>query len=369
MGQVLTTAMPKGVIQRAYQLYRRRRFPQAVRLLESQIFRFRDNGGFYSLLGSACLYSGDLGGAESYLRRADQLQPDNVRVLLGLAAIAFRRGQIDEALQTWLRILDLDRGNRRALHALNTLRRHAAADASQLFELRDSLRIERVYPPLPADRRSWILPLCLGCAAALLLLGYFFLLPILRPRRAARPGLAEIELTSSQPALSAQGGQSEITLTDTEISAAFAQAKQYLLDYRDNLAVREVNRIMLSNASAYVKEKARMLKSFAVQPDFSTVKDPFAFADVRLNPALYADTYVVWQGKVANVLVGDKALTFDLLVGYQDERELLGLVPVTLDFAVTLEDGTAAEVLGQVRWSDGQLSLRGVSIHKLYRRS
>jgi hypothetical protein len=361
--------MPKGIVQRAYQLYRRRRFPQAVRLLESQVFRFRDNASFYALLGSACLYAGDLGGAESYLRRADQLQPDDVKVLLGLAAIAFRRSQTDEALQIWLHILDLDRGNRRALHALNTLRKHAAADAGQLFGLRESLKIERVYPPVPADRRSWTLPLCLAGAAAVLLLGYLFLLPALRPRRSARPGLAEIELTSSQPALSVQSGESAVVLTDKEIGSAFTQAKQYLLEYRDNLAIREVNRIMLSNASAYVKEKARMLKSFAAEPDFSTVKDPFAFAEVRANPPLYADSYVVWRGKVANVLVGDNAITFDLLVGYQDEHELLGLVPVTLQFAVTLENGTAVEVLGQVRWLDGQMSLRGVSIHKLYGRS
>lgn len=361
--------MPKGVIQRAYQLYRRRRFPQAVRLLESQIFRYRDDASFYSLLGSACLYAGDLGGAESYLRRADQLRPDDVRVLLGLAAIAFRRGQSDEALHTWLHILDLDRGNRRAMRALNTLRRHAASEGSEMLRLKDPLQVQRVYPPVPADRRVWLLPLCLGAAVGLLLAGYLFLLPQLPRRARHRPGVAEIELGSTQPALSAAQGEWPVVLTDEEINAAFERAKRYLLDYRDNLAIREVNRIMVSNASAYVKEKARLLKTFAAQPDFSTVKDPFDYNEVRANPALYADAYVVWRGKVANVLAGESSIDFDLLVGYQDERELLGLVPVSLEFATILEDGTAVEVLGQVRWTDGRLSLRGVSVHKLYGRS
>lgn len=364
--------MPKGVIQQASQLYRRRRFAQAVRLLEGQVFRFRDNAAFYSLLGCSCLYAGDLGGAESYLRRADQLQPGNTAVLLGLAAIAFRRGHTDEAIQGWLRILDVDRGNRQALYALNALRRHAAAEAGS--PPREAVRLERACPPVPRARIGWLLPTCLGGAIVVLLLGYFFLLPVLRAARPgrrgeARAGLAEIELTSTQPALSAQPGPSDLVLTDRQINEAFSQAKRYLLDYRDNLAIREVNRIMLSNASAYVKEKARMLKSFAAQPDFASVKDPFGFAEVRANPALYADSYVVWQGKVANVAVGSTEITFDLLVGYQDERELLGLVPVGLTFPVSLDNGTPVEVLGQVLWRQGQLALRGVSIHKLYGRS
>ena len=79
--------MPKSVLSRAHQLFRRRRFSHVIRLLESQIFRYRNNAEFYALLGSTCLYTGDFGGAESYLRRAEQLNEEDVTTQLGLAAI------------------------------------------------------------------------------------------------------------------------------------------------------------------------------------------------------------------------------------------------------------------------------------------
>jgi hypothetical protein len=117
-----------------------------------------------------------------------------------------------------------------------------------------------------------------------------------------------------------------------------------------------------------VKEKARLMKTFVQDPDFSTVKEPFPYSEVRSDPTLYTDCYVVWRGKVANTLIGETQITFDLLVGYEDETELLGLVPVSLDFSTRIENGDGIEVLGQVRVENQQIQLRGISLHRLYRR-
>ena len=43
--------MPQGLLQQASRLYRRRRFDRVIRLLESQVFRFRENPVFFYLLG------------------------------------------------------------------------------------------------------------------------------------------------------------------------------------------------------------------------------------------------------------------------------------------------------------------------------
>jgi hypothetical protein len=159
-----------------------------------------------------------------------------------------------------------------------------------------------------------------------------------------------------------------LILNEKQIAETFEMIKEYLLGYRDNLAIREINGLLRSNASVYVKEKARLMKTFVQDPDFSTVKDPFPYVEVRADPSLYADCYVVWRGKVANARIGESQITFDLLVGYEDETELLGLVPVSLDFAARIENGESIEVLGQVRVEDRQVRLRGISLHKLYRK-
>jgi len=357
--------MPKGVIERAAQLYRKRKYSQVIRLLESQIFRFRENARFYRLLALACLRTGDFGGAESYLRRADQLRPEDPEVLVSLAAVHLKRGESDKALSLWLRVIDLQPGNRAALRGLNLLRQASAAE--RYPDLQDGRILGGLLPALPTAPRTIVIPLVIVAVGALLAAGYFVVLPRLEPRRPPRPGIAEVVLTDSRPSVAMGAEQARFMLTEQEVERAFALAKKHLLDYRDNLAIRELNRILLSNASVYVKEKARLLKTFAGTPDFTTIRDPFAFREVSENPPLYQDCFVVWRGKIANVRIGEQEIRFDLLVGYEDQRELEAVVPVLLGFAADLEDGYAVEVLGRVRASDFRIALEGISLHRLYR--
>ena len=68
---------------------------------------------------------------------------------------------------------------------------------------------------------------------------------------------------------------------------------------------------------------------------------------------------------MANLKVGKDAIGFDLLVGYDQEKELEGIVPVILPFAADLHNGVALEVLGQVQVQRDRLSLQGISVHRL----
>jgi len=359
--------MPKSVLTRARQLYRRRRFSQVIRLLESQVFRYRNNAQFYALLGSACLHTGDFGGAESYLRRSEQLNEDDVTTQLGLGAIAFKRGQTEAALKNWLKVIDLEPGNRKARNALSALRKDANWEGEVVNAA--AIKIKSLLPSVPVSPWIWIAPVLVVCLIAVLAVGYVFVLPRIPPGRRPRPGVEQIVLSLERP-LTAESSdtQSTLTLSEKQISETFETIKEYLLEYRDNLAIREINRLLRSNASVYVKEKARLMKSFVQDPNFSTVKDPFPYLEVRSDPALYADCYVVWRGKVANARIGENQITFDLLIGYEDETELLGLVPVSLNFAAGIENGDGIEVLGRVRVEKQQIRLQGISLHRLYRK-
>ena len=356
--------MPQSVLQRASRLFRRRRFLLVIRLLESQIFRFRENPDFFFYLGCSCLRTGDLGGAESYLRRADQLRPQDAATLLALAAIHLKRSETDQALELWLRVMEFSPGNRTAARGLELLRLAAAREDPQL--LRDPRRIQRLYPGVPFNPRALSVPLASLAAAALLAGGVVLLLPLLPERGSARPEIREVRLSAGQPALASSPEGARYALSEKQIPESFERTKRYLLQYRDNLATREVNRILLSNASAYVKEKARLLATFTRVPDFSTFKDPFTFREVAADPLLHEGCYVVWSGKTANLRVASDAISFELLVGYEDQRELQGVVPVTVGFAAELEDGDGVEVLGRVELRSGKLALAAASLHRLY---
>ncbi len=346
----------------ARRLYRARKFPDVIRILEPEVFRYRESFDYFSLLGFSCLHTGDLGGAFSYLSRARHLSRDNVSALLGLAAINFRRHETDDAIKRWLEVLELDPGNKVARRGMDLLRRGLSQE--KLQEFIDAGKVRSLYPPLPARGRAGLIAIVvLGVlavgAAAYLGIRFF-------PQRAAeRPGISGIDIPGDLPRLTDTGSDFTYMMTEADVRKAFNKAKGFLLGYRDNMATVEINRILLSNASLPVKEKARMLKGFVTQPDFLTLRDSFPYTTVAAEPALYDGCSVSWRGKIANLKVGKTAIIFDLLVGYDKEKELQGIVPVTLGFAADLANGGGIEVLGQIAYQVGKIGLTAISIHKL----
>jgi tetratricopeptide (TPR) repeat protein len=354
--------MPARNLSDARKLFRARRFPEVIRLLEPEVFRYRESADYFLMLGTACLHSGDLGGATSYLGRARQLKPGSVTALLGLAAVHFKRAETDQALKLWLEALDEDPRNPVALRGMNLLRRGISRDEVQSFV--DSGKLQQLYPRLPG-RPLWPILLAVALGGAALIFAGSLAWRHLRPAAETRPGVSGIFLPTGGGLRVDPDAPAVYTFSERDIERSFARAKNFLLDYRDNPACLEINRILLSNASAAVKDRALALKSFLRPPNFATFRDPYPYKDVAAAPDLYDGCHVVWKGKVANLALGTDAITFDLLVGYESERELAGTVPVTLDFAADLSDGAGLEVLGRVIAEGGRIRLAGVSLHRL----
>jgi hypothetical protein len=346
----------------ARRLFRTRRFPEVIRLLEPEVFRFRENADYFLMLGTACLHTGDLGGATSYLGRARQLKPESVTALLGLAAVHLKRAETEQALKLWLEVLDEDPRNPVALRGMNLLRRGLSRDELQAYV--DAGKLPQLYPRMPG-RPLWPILLAIALGGAALIVGGSLAVRHFRSPAPSRPGVSGIYLpTDGGLRIEADAG-AVYTLDEREIEQGFKKAKALLLDYRDNPACVQINRILLSNASTPVKERALALKSFLRPPNFATFRDPFTYREVSTQPRLYDGCHVAWKGKVANLLLGTDAITFDLLVGYEGERELEGTVPVRLDFAADLTDGTGLEVLGRVVADGDRILLAGVSLHRL----
>lgn len=354
--------MPARNLGDARRLFRARRFPEVIRLLEPEVFRYRENADYFVMLGAACLHTGDLGGATSYLGRARQLKPGSVTALLGLAAVHFKRAETDQALKLWLEALDEDPRNPVALRGMNLLRRGLSRDDLQSYV--DSGKLPQLYPRLPG-RPLWSILLLVTLGGAALIVVGSFAWQRLWPAAPSRPGVSGIYLPSDGGLRVDTGSAAVFTLSEREVELGFKRAKGYLLDYRDNPAGVEINRLLLSNASAAVKERALALKSFLRPPNFATFRDPYTYREVAAQPRLYDGCHVSWKGKVANLSIGDEAIEFDLLVGYESERELEGTVAISLDFAADLQDGAGLEVLGRVVADGGRLRIAGVSLHRL----
>ncbi len=220
--------MKAASLGEARRLFQTRQFSAVIRVLEPEVFRYRDNFDYYYLLGSACLHTGDLGGAFSYLSRAHQITADDANVLLALAAIHLRKGEHEGAIKRWLEVLELDPGNRVATRGLGLLRRGPGGE--ELQKLIDSGRYRQFFPPLPS-RRRWVKALVISLACVVVLgLGYlgYAGYQSSRSRVIDRPGVGAIEIPLDLTRLIETGTDFRYTLTERQVKDGFDTAKKYL---------------------------------------------------------------------------------------------------------------------------------------------
>lgn len=160
-------------------------------------------------------------------------------------------------------------------------------------------------------------------------------------------------------------GSAKIILTEREIKESYNKVSDYFNDYRDNLAQKEINRLLMANSSKEIKNQLLLLSKYIKTPSFTSLKDNFSYKEVLNNPSLYEGCYVIWKGKISNVSGKEQVITVDLLVGYQDQKVLEGIVPVSIPFAVTLDPYFGYEILGKIQIINNTIHLEAVSLHQL----
>jgi len=357
------------LLRQAWTYYKQGRFAAALESLEPQIFRHREDPDFFRVLGLCCLRQGDWKGGETYLERSRQLDdPAHRDVLLGLMAVSARKKEHGEAVQFALELLDRNPRDSVAKKSLARLRA-AVADADERGIDRESLT-----GWLPPYRRSsqtvrkWLIRVVAGMAvAAGLAAGTWWGLTfkVTPPPAEARQGSDSFAqpLSGSDEVLVGSGYA--VTMTPDEVKAAWQRVQKAFQAYQDSKARYEINRILLSNATSVVKERARALIPYLHDPDFARPEDSSSYLEVRTAPTLYEGCTVRWQGVIANLNLGPKKITFDLLLGYQEGQVVEGIVPVELGFAALLKNTQIVEVLGRVLLRDGKWLVQGTSLREL----
>lgn len=354
--------MARNPLEEAEGLYKKRKWHELISLLEPLSPVYRDNARFAVLLGTAYLHQEDIGGAYSCFRRAQSLDFKNRTALIGLAAVMVRRGESDKAVQLYIEMLERNPSDKTARRALNFVRR--CPDPTALSG--NGRQLRALYPVPPPQ----LLPY--GVVLSLLVLGLIAwrvgpgTLIFIEEKKPSRPGIAEIVLTQTEresPVGSAGGF--EIILTEKDALATFDSAKKLFNNYRDEAALVEINRLLLSNASRQVKTKAETLARYAREPSFASMPDRFTYADVSAFPRLYNDVAVLWKGLPANIESSTVGTSFDLLVGYHDKRKLDGIVAVRAPFELRLPPDRPVEVLAKVKATAGGFILECVAVHEL----
>ena len=352
----------------ASRLARSGKYEAALRILLPQVTRYGRSFRYYYLLGTVCLHAGDFGGALTYLRLAREVNGRDPSTILGLAALYIRRGDISGAIDMYLEVLELDHKNAIAQKAMRIIRRQAGTDAFSVWI--ETGKLPSLYPPIPfpgfAAKEMLgicgvLVVVCAICFGVLVQTG-FVRSPFMRhgPRDISELALAR----EDRRAPIVDGGTHRYPLSQSEAVRTYDRALALFSNHRDEAARIYLNRIIGSNASEGIQNRARRMISQLETPGFDTFRrgDNVSYIQVRRNPQQYRGVHVIWRGVASNFEEAERSSFFELLIGYDSPRIVEGTVPVGFGHAIPVPEG-AIEVLGRiVLIDDDRIRLEGVAI-------
>lgn len=312
--------MAENYLKRARQLFKRKKYSHVISMLEVQVFRYRENYGFYYLLGVSCLETNDIGGALSYLKRSLSLKPLNVDSLLGLAVVHLRREETQEAIRNWFSVLDFDPDNKIAKRGLKYVK-NPKIDYSENF-----YDIKKLRKLLPVKQFS-IHPVIYIIVSGMLLIS---LLGIVISNTAGKLDVKRsigIDLTipDLESYIENPDGAFYI-VTEKEAQEVYKLGSRLFSQGKDNRARPFLNKLLFSNASIKLKELAKIMIDYSRVPDFTTIDTTFEYEKIKADPLLYNGCYVQWRGMNSNLIQDGNKIAFDFLVGYDTKENLKGVV-------------------------------------------
>ncbi|GMO57077.1 MAG: hypothetical protein Ta2A_02580 [Treponemataceae bacterium] len=363
-------------LDKAKKMMRQRRFADAVSLLERNILADDNRRTFDYLyaLSVSSMYIGDFGNAEEYLDHAAKLSKLDVRLDLAYALIHLRRGETDKAVEYYLDAKQKEGASKQADKALNFIRKHSKPET--LSRSIRSNKIKQFYPKVGIDTTP-----ILATVFALLIIGgaAIFVFRAIHNKpdfyAGGRADLSALSLTSTEKESAASSNASEVMyrylLTQDEILETYKKAREYFQNYRDNAAQIEINKILNSNASAAVRQKARALMPFFAEPTFDSLKDNLQYTEVAKNLPLYIDCYVIWPGRIVNIAPNETAdetpLRCDFLPGDGSLNTVFDIVPLVFDSPVqTIDPEKTVRLLAKISVADDgkTLILKGKNIYQ-----
>ncbi len=356
----------KSPLQKARKWLAAGKYPKIISLLEPLVLEYRESFDFFFLLGTACLYVEDIGGAEAYYKTARRIRSENPDILKAQGAMYLRLGNVKRALEIYLHVLDVMPGDDLANEALEFIRRNS--DPEKMEDKIRSGAIKKFYPkrglhPAVIPSCVFILLLCVGCVY--FAMNYKTLLGL----NGARADLSALELTKEDAVqlvvTDLSSGEYKYILTTTEVNSCYKDALRFFQQNRDNEARRCINKLLLSNAGDLIKVNANTLAAHLEEPRFDTITDNYPIKQILTDIYLYQNCWVVWSGRVSNVVESDTLYKCDFLVGYENLDRIDGTVTLVFEQPVVINNEKPIEVLARITVSeDGELILRGRALHQ-----
>jgi len=360
------------ILNKAALLAKKRDYEGALKILKDEEDKYYGSFKYYYLYAVICLHSGSFAEAHEYFNYARKIKQIDPALMLGFAVLYLKRMNTVQAVNYYLEVQEMQPKNKIAKKALIIIRKYSAAEA--LSDWITFERLSKLFPPIPAPLIDSKFVIKVSLASSLvLLIGYLILssfnvLPGPFRQQNVRP-TSEFTLSSIERNDPVQvDGIYRYILTRDQAINLYDRALALFTSYRDEAAKINLNRILESNASEGLKNRARLLINNMDIPGFDNFRrsDNPSYSDVKNEPAIYRNVHIIWRGMATNVEVTDEYTRFDLLVGYDTRRTLEGIIPVIFYSPVSINTERPLEVLGRILIAPSYTDIRleGVAIHQ-----
>ncbi|MCL2442006.1 MAG: tetratricopeptide repeat protein [Treponema sp.] len=363
------------ILNKASILAKKGNYEGALKILKDEEDRYYGSFKYYYLYAVICLYSGSFVEAHSNFNLARKIKMKDPCTMLGLAILYLKRMNINQAVDYYLDVQEIEPTNRIAKKALAVIRKNSESEALSDW-LTDNL--VKLFPPIPApviDTKTIVFGTLTLSAAAILtlviLLNLNAIKTFFKPKELR--STAEFILSDDDKNAPVQiDGSFLYILTHDQAIKLYEEALALFRQFKDEEAKINLNKIIKSNASIPIINRAKVIMDNTQVPSFDTLKDRNipSLSDVRKEPALYDNVHVIWKGMASNINITNEYTRFDFLVGYDTRRTLEGIITVTFDITnhiqFTINPEHPLEVLGKIKVNplNSAVSLQGIAIHQ-----
>ncbi|QMU98942.1 tetratricopeptide repeat protein [Borrelia sp. A-FGy1] len=369
---------PNKIINKSIHYYNSHKYSEVIKLLEKEIFLYKNYYFYHYILGMSYLKMGNLANAQAYLKKAYTLNPTEPDIKQSIAILLVAQGKEDKAIRIWLKMIEENQETKRSELSLETIRKNPI-QGTLFFNKKKTY--DKLFPEIKIKTgktlfKSIKILLTAGSLISLILAIFLFINfkeeSILQFRSKSKNKKTINNITAyiddikinDKEKIENNEGQFVFILTETEIKNSFQKIKNHLKENKDNFARIEINKILNSNASESIKLKAKNLASFISRPDFITFDDYLDLKKIKKTPLIYSNAYVKWEGIVNNIEKKDNIIYFDFYVGY-NKNALEGIITTKTTFDIDIDFKDSVEILGQIDYTKNELTLNAITIRTI----
>lgn len=167
---------PNKIINKAIYYYNSKKYSQAIKLLEKEIFFYKNYYLYHYVLGMSYLRIGNLGNAQTYLKKAYTLNPGESNIKQAIAILLVSQGKEEKAIQIWLKMIEENQEVDRSELSLEIIRKNPVEGS--VF-LKNNNLYEKLFPIIKAipdkNLTKLIITIAIGGIVSIPILAIYFI--------------------------------------------------------------------------------------------------------------------------------------------------------------------------------------------------